>query len=101
MIKTGQDLIRYFKSCCEKQNKLLIPDSPRQEAVADSLANFYKTDNLELGIDRFVKSKPGPFLIFDFAIESRSFIEKAEFDKKSSDKFKSIVEETKKRMEIE
>ena len=101
MIKTGQDLIRYFKSCCEKQNKLLIPDSPRQEAVADSLANFYKTDNLELGIDRFVKSKPGPFLIFDFAIESRSYVDKTKFESKSVNAFKEIVEQTKKRMESE
>jgi hypothetical protein len=38
-------------------------------------------------------------LIFDFAIESRNFVDKAEFDKKSNDKFKSIVQETKKRLE--
>lgn len=101
MLATGQELINYFKSYCEKSNKLFIPDSPRQESVADSLVSFYKTDNLRLGVESFIKSRPGPFLIFDFAIESRTFVEKAEFDKKSNDKFKSIVEETKKRMETE
>ena len=101
MIATGTELIEYFKSFCAKQNKLFIPDSPRQEAVADSLVSFYKTDNLRLGVESFIKSRPGPFLVFDFAIESRAFVEKAEFDKKSGDKFKSIVEETKKRMETE
>ena len=92
---TGQDLIKYFKECCEKQHKLFVPDSPRQDSVADSLASFYKEENLKLGIENFINNKTGPFLIFDFAIESRSFVEKAEFDTKSSDKFKSIVEETK------
>lgn len=98
---TGQDLIKHFKECCEKQNKLFIPDSPRQEAVADSLVSFYKEDNLRLGVESFIKNKTGPFLIFDFAVESRSFVEKAEFNKQSVDKFKSIVQETKKRMESE
>jgi len=98
---TGQELIKHFKDCCKKQNKLFIPDSPRQESVADSLINFYKAENLKLGIESFIKHKPGPFLIFDFAIESRIFVEKAEFDKKSLDKFRSIVQETKKRMDVE
>jgi len=99
MITTGQELIDFFKSCCEKHSKLFIPDSPRQEAVADALSKFYKTDNLSTGIEYFIKNRTGPFLIFDFAIESRNFVDKAEFDKKSSDKFKSIVQETKKRLE--
>jgi hypothetical protein len=99
MITTGQELIDFFKSCCEKHSKLFIPDSPRQEAVADALSKFYKTDNLSTGIEYFIKNRTGPFLIFDFAIESRNFVDKAEFDKKSNDKFKSIVQETKKRLE--
>lgn len=100
MINTGQELIQCFKNCCEKYNKLFIPDSPRQDSVADSLANFYKTDDLEIAIDNFIKSRVGPFLIFDFAIESRTFVQKAQFDKQSGDKFKAIVEETRKRMEL-
>jgi hypothetical protein len=67
--------------------------------VADALSKFYKTDNLSTGIEYFIKNRTGPFLIFDFAIESRNFVDKAEFDKKSNDKFKSIVQETKKRLE--
>ena len=67
MITTGQELIDFFKSCCEKHSKLFIPDSPRQEAVADALSKFYKTDNLSTGIEYFIKNRTGPFLIFDFA----------------------------------
>jgi hypothetical protein len=98
MILTGNELIEYFKSCCKKYHKLFIPDSPRQEQVADALATFYRKDGLEEAIEYFVKSRPGPFLVFDFAIESRSFVERIEFEKKSQDKFKDIVQETKKRL---
>jgi hypothetical protein len=62
------------------------------------LATFYRKDGLEEAIEYFVKSRPGPFLVFDFAIESRSFVERIEFEKKSQDKFKDIVQETKKRL---
>ena len=72
MITTGQELIEYFKSYCAKQNKLFIPDSPRQEAVADSLVSFYKTDNLRLGVESFIKSRPGPLLVFDFGFKLRT-----------------------------
>ena len=99
MILTGSELIEFFKDCCKKYRKLFIPDSPRQEQVADALASFYKKDNLQSAVEYFVKSRPGPFLVFDFAVESRSFVEKVEFEKKSQDKFKDIVQETKKRLE--
>lgn len=99
MILTGNELIEFFKDSCRKYHKLFIPDSPRQEQVADALASFYKKDNLEKAIEYFVKSRPGPFLVFDFAVESRTFVEKVEFEKKSQDKFKDIVQETKKRLE--
>jgi len=99
MILTGSELIEYFKSCCKKYHKLFIPDSPRQEQVADALASFYKKDNLEAAVEYFIKNRPGPFLVFDFAIESRTFVERVEFEKKSQDRFKDIVQETKKRLE--
>jgi hypothetical protein len=99
MIPTGNELIEFFKDSCKKYHKLFIPDSPRQEQVADALASFYKKENLEGAIEYFVKSRPGPFLVFDFAVESRAFVERVEFEKKSQDKFKDIVQETKKRLE--
>jgi len=99
MIITGSELIECFKNYCKKYHKLFIPDSPRQEQVADALASFYKKDNLENAVEYFIKSRPGPFLLFDFAIESRTFVERVEFEKKSQDKFKDIVQETKKRLE--
>jgi hypothetical protein len=36
--------------------------------------------------------------MFDFAVESRSYVDRVKFENKSVDKFKNIVEETRKRM---
>jgi hypothetical protein len=77
---------------------LFIPDSPRQESVADALSEFYQQDILFSAIEMFVKSRSGPFLVFDFAVESKSFTDKVVFDSKSSLKFQEILEETRKRM---
>jgi len=101
MAKTGLEAINYFKKSCKELNKLYIPDSPREDAIADSLMEFYDNDNLFKAIDLFVKSRTGPFLMFDFAIESRKYIDKIISEKKALEKFKDIVEETRKRMESE
>lgn len=98
MKATGQEIIQHFQDYCEKYHKLFIPDSPRQEAVADSLAKFYDSEILITAIESFIKSKHGPFLVFDFAIESKTYTDRVIFDKKSSNKFQDIFEETRKRM---
>jgi hypothetical protein len=98
---TGLELIKFFKESCKKSNKLFIPDSPREESVADALAEFYKKEELFNAVQLFIKSKTGPFLIFDFAIESRAYVDKTKFESKSVNAFKEIVEQTKKRMESE
>ena len=98
---TGLELIKFFKESCKKSNKLFIPDSPRQESVADALAEFYKKEELFNAVQLFIKSKTGPFLVFDFAIESRSYVDKTKFESKSVNAFKEIVEQTKKSMESE
>ena len=101
MTLTGQELIEHFRNCCEKQNKLFIPDSPRQEAVAEALAKFYNSEILLKACDLFIKSNNGPFIIFDFAIQSKTYADKIQFDSKSSEKFKDVVKQTKLRMELE
>lgn len=98
MKATGQETVDYFRDCCRKQSKLFIPDSPRQEAVADALSDFYDKDVLFSAIDLFIKSRSGPFLVFDFAVESKSFTDKVVFDARSNMKFQEILEETRKRM---
>jgi hypothetical protein len=98
---TGLELIKFFKESCKKSNKLFIPDSPREESVADALAEFYKKEELFNAVQLFIKSKTGPFLVFDFAIESRAYVDKTKFESKSVNAFKEIVEQTKKRMESE
>lgn len=97
MKATGQQVIQHFQSCCSKYNKLFIPDSPRQESVADAIAAFYESDILLQAIERFIKSRQGPFLVFDFAVESKKFTDMVQFDLKSGDKFKEVLEETRKR----
>lgn len=98
MKATGQETVDYFINCCKKQNKLFIPDSPRQEAVSSALSDFYEKETLFMAIDLFVKSRTGPFLIFDFAVESKSFTDKVVFDTKSNTRFQEILEDTRKRM---
>lgn len=95
---TGIELIEYFKSLCDKYRKLFIPDSPRQEAVADALAEHYDTEYLKKAVDVFIKTKHGPFLVFDFAIESRSLIDKVKFEEEAKNRFKNLVKETHDRM---
>jgi hypothetical protein len=95
---TGQELIQCLKESCKKSGKLFIPDSPRQEAVADALTEHYDGDLLMDTVEYFVKSKSGPFLMFDFAIESKKFTEKVKTEKESKEKFRQIVRETHERM---
>lgn len=98
MKATGEQTIQHFKDYCKKQSKLFIPDSPRQEAVADALADFYEQQVLFNAIEYFIKSRTGPFLVFDFAVESKSYTDRVVLDTKSSNKFNAILEETRKRM---
>lgn len=95
---TGQELINYFRQSCGKSSKLFIPDSPRQDDVADALAEHYDGDVLYEAIDYFIKSRGGPFLIFDFAIESKKITEKVKKEKESRERFRQIVKETHDRM---
>jgi hypothetical protein len=69
--------------------------------VCDALADFYNREVLFDAIDEFTKANPGPFIIFDFAIQSKKYIDHVTLEKKSRDKFISIVQETKRRMEQE
>jgi hypothetical protein len=96
---TGQEMIEFFKTCSEKYSKLFIPDSPRQEDVANSLIKHYDSDLLKQAIEWYIKAEPGPFLVFDFAIRSRDFVEKVKYENESINRFKQIVADTKKRLE--
>jgi hypothetical protein len=95
---TGQELINYLKKSCKDSDKLFIPDSPRQDAVAESLVEHYDSELLLSSIDYYVKSKIGPFLLFDFAIESKKITDKVKKEKESKDKFLQIMRETHDRM---
>lgn len=101
MKTTGEMLIQHMQNCCKSLSKLFVPDSPRQESVAKALADFYEEDTLFAAIEMYVKSRPGPFLVFDFAVDSKKFIDKVVFERQAADKFSKIVAETKKRMESE
>lgn len=98
---TGQEVLQHFISCCKKRNKLFVPDTPRQEQVCDALGQFYNVDVLLEAIDEYIKVNPGPFIVFDFAIQSKKYIDHVIAEKKSQDSFISMVKETKKRMELE
>lgn len=99
MALIGNDIIEVFKLYCSQNNKLFVPDSPRQEEVADSMANHYDSDDLLESIKWYTEKEPGPILVFDFAIKSRDYIEKVKKERASVDKFKKTVEETRKLIE--
>lgn len=96
---TGPEMIQFFSDCCEKSDRLFIPDLIRQDAVAESLVKHYDADVLKASIEAFISSNAGPHTVFDFALASRSYASKAEFELKSVNNFKAIVEETRKRIE--
>jgi len=96
---TGEGLIDLFKSYSEKSHKLFIPDTPRQEQIADSLASHYDGDLLQKAVMWYIDNRPGPFLVFDFAVESRGLVEKVQYENEAKSRFEDIVAETRKRME--
>lgn len=101
MAITGDDVIHVFKLYCEEYLKLFIPDSPRQDEVAESLARHYDSDDLLAAVKWFVQSDQGPILVFDFALKSRDYVEKVKKERASIDKFKQTVAETRKLIEDE
>lgn len=96
---TGEDVIVAFTTYCAEYSRLFIPDVPRQDAVADSLAKHYNSDDLLEAIRYFVKNDKGPYLIFEFALKSKDIIEKSKFERESGEKFKEIVAQTRKKLE--
>ena len=96
---SGSDLVQAFKAVCDSENKLFIPDSPRQDEIAESLAKHYDSDFLLEAIKLYVKSEYGPMLIFDFAIKLRDFVDKVKRERLSIDKFKQTVADTRKLIE--
>lgn len=99
MAITGNDVIAVFKVYCKEYNKLFIPDSPRQDDVADSLAEHYDSDDLLEAIKWYVDKDAGPILVFDFALKSRDYIQKIQKERASVDRFKQTVAETRKLIE--
>lgn len=99
MAITGQDVIAVFVHICKDNNKLFIPDSPRQDEVANSLADHYDGDDLLDAIKLYVASDQGPILVFDFALKSRDLVEKVKKERVSVERFKQTVAETRKLIE--
>jgi hypothetical protein len=99
MAITGTDVVAVFKHICADNRKLFVPDSPRQEEVAESLASHYDGDDLLDAIKLFVASDPGPILIFDFAVKSRELVSKVQKERVAVEKFKQTVAETRKLIE--
>jgi hypothetical protein len=92
----GEDVISVFSLICQEKGKLFIPDSPRQDEVASSLANHYDGDDLLDAIKSYIASEQGPILVFDFAIKSRDIVEKVKKERISLERFKQTVADTRK-----
>jgi hypothetical protein len=92
----GNDVVEVFKLYCKEKSKLFIPDSPRQDEIASSLAEHYDSDDLLEAIKFYVTNEPGPILVFDFALKSRDYVSKIQKERASVDRFKQTVAETRK-----
>jgi hypothetical protein len=99
MAITGNDVVEVFKVYCKEKGKLFVPDSPRQEDVANSLADHYDSDTLLDAIKWYIEKDEGPILVFDFALKSRDYVQKIQKEKASIDRFKQTVAETRKLIE--
>jgi len=100
---TPKELIEFFEVETNKRGKLFVPDSPREEMVAKSLLSYtgrYSTERILLeSIKLFIESRTEAVLVFDYALEARAFRDRIEVTIASEDKFKKVLEETRKRQE--
>ena len=98
-----KELVKFFEAEADKQGKLFVPDPPREEKVAKSLLSYTAKNSSEEvlleSIKLFIESRTEAVLVFDYAIEARVWREKVETDIASKNKFKKILEQTKKRHE--
>ena len=93
------DLIKLLRQLSSEKGKFFLPDIGREEAVADSLLDAYRYDDLEDCAHKYVSKANSPILMFSFAMEVPSIIQKAISERESREKFRSIVEKTKERMD--
>ena len=97
--QTGTDLIKLLRQLSSEAGKFFLPDIGREEAIADSLLDVYRFDDLSDCAKTYVKKAGSPVLMFSFAMEVPSIIQKAVSERESREKFRSIVEKTKERMD--
>ena len=97
--QTGADLIKLLRQLSSEAGKFFLPDLGREEAVADSLIDAYRYDDLTACANAYIKKCGSPILVFSFAMEVPSIIQKAITERESREKFRSIVEKTKERMD--
>ncbi len=88
-----------LRQLSSEAGKFFLPDIGREEAVADSLMDAYRYDDLSDCASTYVKKAGSPILMFSFAMEVPSIIQKAISERESREKFRSIVEKTKERMD--
>ena len=97
--QTGTDLIKLLRQLSSETGKFFLPDIGREEAIAESLIDAYRFDDLSECANKYVKKAGSPILMFSFAMEVPSIIQKAISERESREKFRSIVEKTKERMD--
>jgi|TARA_B100000809_G_C15093278_1_gene514030 hypothetical protein len=97
--QTGADLIKLLRQLSSETGKFFLPDLGREEAVAESLIDAYRYDDLTACANEYIKKCGSPVLVFSFAMEVPSIMQKAITERESREKFRSIVQKTKERMD--
>jgi len=97
------ELIGYFEEACDREAVLFVPDSPRQEKVAESLIKFhskhYSLDILKNCVDYYCKVSPKPVTVYEFAITINQVRDKVIKERALIKDFEDKVEATRKVME--
>jgi len=88
-----------LRELSSKDSKFFLPDIGREEPVADSLVETYEYEDLIVMAGQYVSKTTGPIMVFNFAMEVPTMISKTVSERESKEKFLSIVEKTKERMD--
>jgi hypothetical protein len=97
-----QAMTSLFQKYCEEYKKLFLPGH-NDEAVAESLTDFYKKyhseEVLHKCIEYYVKNSTEPVLIYNFALESSKIRDQVVHEIEERREFDSLIQKTKERME--
>jgi len=96
---TSTEFLKIFRETCEKYNKMYIPDSPREDAIAVSLMTYHKKnydiDTLVEALDMYVKELGHkPALLLEFSLVVHDYRQRAIQERRLREEYKHVLKMT-------